>query len=153
VPFYNESRPAGLEMRPDNAATHLILDSWKRCCAGTYPSCQRGCAATLRVRQDERRATASRSSNCKACATLSQDDRSPRFIIKEVLWESAIASPGCAGPTPQQRTSSSALLLEIRGCFAGVSTPRQRAKCFQAKGAEIFYAKRVRKWKHSGFDR
>jgi len=70
-------------------------------------------------------------------ATLSQDDRRPRFIIKEVLWESAIASPGCAGPTPQQRTSSSALLLEIRGCFAGVSTPRQRAKCFQAKGAEI----------------
>src|ERR1700693_4265275 len=74
----------------------------------------------------------------------------PRFIIKEVLWESAIASPGCAGPTPPQRTSSSALMLEIRGCFAGVSTPRQRAKYFQAKGAEIFYAKRERKWKHSG---
>src|SRR5260370_42008837 len=44
-----------------NAALAVLARSTNAACAGTYPSCQRCCAATLWVRQDERSATAAQS--------------------------------------------------------------------------------------------
>src|SRR5438067_13186168 len=48
-----------------NAALAVLARSTNAACAGTYPSCQRCCAATLRVRQDARSATATQSSRTK----------------------------------------------------------------------------------------
>src|SRR5438034_10436143 len=52
-----------------NAALAVLVRSANAACAGTYPSCQRCCAATLRVRQDERSATAAQSGRTKGSYT------------------------------------------------------------------------------------
>src|SRR5713101_3388382 len=73
--------PAGLEMRLDNDATHLILDSWKRCCA----------------------ATAARSSNCKACTDAQSRRKETAKREKGVFRDALMHPPDVRPRTPAGR--------------------------------------------------
>jgi hypothetical protein len=73
-----DSPPTGLAIRPDNAATQLLLDSWKRCCA----------------------ATASRSSNCKACAAAQSGRKEAAQKEKGVFRDALVHPPDARPRTP-----------------------------------------------------